>query len=132
MHELAIVDALIEQVQQEVRQAGAQGRITRLDLIIGRLSGVCPDSIRFAFELLAPGTLVEKAVVHIEEPPALCHCLACGSKREIVDLGAICPVCSSPNVSIEGGQDLLLQSIELEDDFSTEIQEGPVGPGETS
>ncbi len=131
MHELAIVDALIEQVQQEVQQSGVRGRVTRLDLVIGRLSGVCPDSIRFAFEMLARDTVLETAEIRIEEPAAVCPCLACGSKTEIVDLGAVCPACSSPNVSIEGGQDLLLQSIELEDDSpgNDPGQQNPVESG---
>ena len=39
MHELSIVEALIEQVQREVRRAGQKGRVTRLELAIGTLSG---------------------------------------------------------------------------------------------
>lgn len=114
MHELAIVDALIGQVQEEVQRAQAPGRVTRVELIIGRLSGVNADSIRFAFELLAPGTLLEQARIDIEEPAAVCHCTACGTKTPIADLGASCPHCASPQITIEGGQDLVLQSIELE------------------
>ncbi|MHB8900564.1 MAG: hydrogenase maturation nickel metallochaperone HypA/HybF, partial [Thermoguttaceae bacterium] len=59
MHEVAIVEELIEQVEGEVARAGASGRVTRLALSIGRLSGVQADSIRFAFELLTPGTRLE-------------------------------------------------------------------------
>jgi Zn finger protein HypA/HybF involved in hydrogenase expression len=68
MHELSIVAGLIGQVQQELRRAGAHGRVKRLDVVIGRLSGVHCDSIRFAFELLSPGTIVEKAGLEISEP----------------------------------------------------------------
>ena len=53
MHELSIVEALIDQVGQELDRAGQQGRVLRLELSIGRLSGVNPDSVRFAFGLLA-------------------------------------------------------------------------------
>ena len=61
MHEVSIVEALIEQVGEEVERAGASGRVTRLALSIGQLSGVHSDSIRFAFELLSPGTILEGA-----------------------------------------------------------------------
>ncbi len=115
MHELAIVDALIDQVRGEIERAGAAGRVTRVDLAIGRLSGVCVDSIRFAFEMLSPGTILEKAQLAIREPPAVGRCLACGAEAEIEDLGALCPRCASPDVSIEGGRELVLESIELED-----------------
>jgi hydrogenase nickel incorporation protein HypA/HybF len=114
VHELSIVDAIIEQVQKEVEQAGAQGRVARLDLTIGRLSGVCVDSIRFAFEMLAPGTILEGTEVRIREPRAVCACRACGTGTEIDDLAAACPQCGSLDVAIEGGRELLLETIEIE------------------
>ncbi len=115
MHELSIVEALIEQVQREVQRSGHHGRIMSLDLSIGRLSGVNAKSLRFAFELLAPGTLVEGADVRIAEPRAVCKCRACKTRVEIEDLVIECPRCGSGEISIEGGRDLMLQSIEVEE-----------------
>lgn len=115
MHELSIVEALIEQVHREVERAGHRGRILQLDLIVGRLSGVSCDSIRFAFELLSPGTPLEGAQVQIAEPRATCHCHGCGVRVEIDELTITCPRCGGMEVSIEGGRELLLQSIEIED-----------------
>ncbi len=115
MHELSIVDALIEQVQVELDEAGHEGRVLRLELSIGRLSGVHSDSIRFAFQLLAPGTRVEHAEVVIEEPKAVCNCRACRSRVEIDQLVVQCPQCGSSDILIEGGQELMLQSIDIED-----------------
>lgn len=115
MHEVAIVDALIGQVQEEVRLAGATGRVTRLELSIGRLSGVSVDAVRFALELLAPGTPVESARVDIRQPKAVCCCRACGSQTEIETVDCRCPRCGSSEITIEGGRDMILESIELED-----------------
>jgi len=115
VHELSIVEALIEQVEKEVERAGQSGRVTGLELVIGRLSGVNTDSIRFAFEMLAPGTLVEAAQIRVTEPKATCRCRACGAGSEIDEWVVRCPVCGSGDVFLEGGQDLLLQSIDLED-----------------
>ena len=115
MHEVAIVDALIQQVEEEVRRSGMPGRVVRLDLSIGRLSGVCADALRFAVELLAPGTIVESAKVEIREPKAVCCCAACGARTEIDDLQTNCPRCASQEITIEGGREMLLESIELED-----------------
>lgn len=115
MHEVAIVESLIEQVEKEVAQSGHQGRVLRLELTVGRLSGVNADSIRFAFELLSPETLVEHADLCIHEPKAICRCEDCGGRREIDELTAVCPLCGGGRIAFEGGQDLLLQSIELED-----------------
>jgi hydrogenase nickel incorporation protein HypA/HybF len=115
MHELSIVEALIEQVEKEIDRGGHRGRVARLDLAIGRLSGVSVDSIRFAFQLLAPGTVVERAEIHVERPKAACVCGACGGRTEIEDLVVRCPACRSDRIHIEGGNELLLQTIDLEE-----------------
>ena len=114
MHELSIVEAIIEQVEKEVERAAEGGRVGRLDLVIGRLSGVNADSIRFAFEMLAPGTLVEGATLQIAEPKPFCRCRSCGAATEVEELVASCPQCQSGDIYLEGGQDLLLESIEVE------------------
>lgn len=116
MHELSIVEALIDQVGHELDRAGRPGRVLRLEMSIGRLSGVNSDSFRFAFNLIAPGTAVEAAEIVIEEPNAVCKCHTCNATTEIDDLVVQCPRCDSNDITIEGGRDLILQSIEVEED----------------
>ncbi len=115
MHEVAIVDALIAQVEEEVRRAGVSGKVVRLDLSIGRLSGVSVDAIRFALELLAPGTIVESAQVEIRQPAAVVCCAACDHRAEVEQIPVRCPRCGSRELTIEGGREMLLESIELEE-----------------
>ena len=115
MHELSIVEALIEQVQREVQRAGQHGRVQRLELSIGRLSGVNTDSIRFAFDLLAANTILAGSEIVIHEPKAVCRCNTCHAETEIDELLPHCPRCSSDDVVIDGGRELLLQSIDLEE-----------------
>jgi hydrogenase nickel incorporation protein HypA/HybF len=115
VHELSLTQTLIDQVEKEVERSGAKGRVTRVTLVIGRLSGVNSDAMRFAFEMLAPGTLLEGAQMHVTEPEATCRCRACKARTDIRELVVECPACGSDDVSIEGGRDLLLQSIDLED-----------------
>jgi hydrogenase nickel incorporation protein HypA/HybF len=115
MHELSIVEALIAEVEREVGRSGHDGRIRRVDLVIGRLSGVSCDSIRFAFDLLSRGTLLDGAEVHIAQPRAVSRCRDCLASVELDELAVECPTCHSPNITIEGGRDLLLEAVELED-----------------
>jgi len=114
VHELSIVEALIEQVTGEVEQAGARGPVTRVHLAVGRLSGAHPESIRFAFELLVPGTRLEGARLRIDEPRAVCRCDDCRASTEIEEFVVACPACDGRRVVIEGGRDLMLQTIEVE------------------
>jgi len=120
MHELAIAEALIEQVGAELDQAGRGARlrvgtVKRLELAVGRLSGVHCDSLRFAFGLLSPGTPAEGAELVIREPPAVSRCRQCGAATEIVEMVIDCPRCGSPEIVIEEGRELLLETIEIED-----------------
>lgn len=111
---MSIVQALIEQVEAEVEKSGELGRVVELDLVVGRLSGVHVDSIRFAYEILAPGTILEGSTLRISEPTAYSDCHACGAREAIEELSMYCPRCGSGEIVIDGGRDLMLQSIELE------------------
>lgn len=114
MHEMSIVQALIEQVEAEVERSGEPGVVVGLDVIIGRLSGVHVDSIEFAFELLSPGTIAENAELRVSRPTAVVNCHECASSQLMDEILMSCPDCGSGDVTIEGGRELLLQSIELE------------------
>ena len=85
-----------------------------MELVIGRLSGVSVDSIRFAFEVLSPETCMEGAELMIEEPKAVCACATCGRKTEIDTFVAECPACGGSEIRVEGGEEMVLKSIELE------------------
>ena len=115
MHELSIVEALIDQVKQELDRVGQQGRVLRLELSIGRLSGVHVDAVRFAFGLLSSGTIVENAEHVIEEPKAVCQCHVCNARTEIDDLVLECPKCAAADITVENGREMTLQTIEIED-----------------
>ena len=113
---MSIVESLIDQVAEEVTAAGTSGTVRRLDLSIGCLSGVHVDSLRFAFEVLAPGTLVDGAELAIRQPRAQASCRACGAEFETGEFLPVCVRCQSGRVTTEGGQDMVLESIELDED----------------
>jgi hydrogenase nickel incorporation protein HypA/HybF len=116
MHEVSIVEALVEQVESEVRRAGHAGRVVRLSVGIGRLSGVNADSFRFAFEMIAPDTSLAGARLEIDLRPAFCRCSVCDALTPIEDLVPQCPACGSPQIRFEGGRELMLDSIEIEEE----------------
>ena len=112
---MSLVQSLIEQVGHEVDRSGHHGRVVSVDLVIGRLSGVHVDSIQFAFEVLAPDTVIDGAALQIHQTRATLRCRACDLTEPIDELAVRCGKCGSCDTVIEGGQELLLQSIELED-----------------
>ena len=74
------------------------------------------DSLRFAFELLAPESIAAGAVLRISQPTAAVQCRGCGRATDITELVMHCPSCGSDCITITGGRDLLLQSIEVSDE----------------
>ncbi len=116
MHEVALVESLLESVHEQLRDAGVVGRVRRLDVVIGPLSGVVPEAFRFAFEVLSPESLGPNCELVIHTTPARCHCHSCGAVSEIVELTYVCPACGSHEVRLEGGRELLLQSIEVDEE----------------
>lgn len=65
MHELSIADALLDIVQKRASGEGIN-RVYEINLRIGEFSGVFPDSLRFAFEVLSRDTITEGAHLNIE------------------------------------------------------------------
>ena len=112
---MSIVQSLIDQVETEVDKAGHAGRVRAVDLVVGRLSGAHADAIRFAYQVLAPGTILDGAELQIHQTQAVLHCRTCGAHHPIAELEIRCGSCGSSDTTIEGGQELLLQSIELEE-----------------
>jgi hydrogenase nickel incorporation protein HypA/HybF len=113
VHEFSLVQALLEQVAAEVEKLDHAGPVQAIDLAVGRLSGVHVDSLRFAFELLAPESFAAGAELRISQPRAAVRCRACAAATEIDELVMRCPQCGSDQIAIVGGQDLVLQTIEL-------------------
>ena len=114
MHEASIVEALLEAARDEMLRAGAE-RILRLQVTVGALSGVNVEALRFAFDMLAPGTPAEGAELEVVETRALCSCRACGEENPVEDPFSACPACGSVDVRIRGGDELLLSSLEVEE-----------------
>jgi len=127
MHEVALVESLLQSVQEHIHESGVTGQVRRVEVVIGRLSGVVPEAFRFAFEVLSPDVLGPGCELVIHEIPAVCRCRQCGAVSELSEMILYCPRCQSDDVLIEGGRDLLLQSIELDE----EAQSGDPRPGES-
>ena len=114
MHEFGIAQSLLEIVEQEaLPYKGA--RVTRIKLLIGKLSGVMPDALRFAFEALRIGGITEEAFLEIEEMPLRIKCSQCGKKSILNDPFLICPQCESKDVEIIAGRELQIINMEIED-----------------
>ena len=112
MHEFSIMQSTLETAAQKTRAAGA-ARIHRLKVRVGKLSGVVPEALRFAFEGLKEGSPAAEAVLEIEEVPAVCWCAGCAAEFETASLNYECPRCHQPSGDLRRGRELELASLEI-------------------
>lgn len=114
MHEMSIALAIAESVDQRAREEES-GRISEIELVIGKLAGVEPESLKFCFLLATKGTLAEDARLVIEEPEGVGECGECGMRFTVGFYYAECPECHSLRVTIISGKECLIRSITIED-----------------
>ncbi len=113
MHEASIVQALLDSIEREVSKHGARS-VVRIEISVGPLSGVEPDLLRSAFEMMREGTVASSAVLSIETPGIVCRCRACGASAEAERLALLCAACGSRDVELVRGDELMLNRLELE------------------
>jgi hydrogenase nickel incorporation protein HypA/HybF len=115
MHELSIAESIVR-----IAEAHADGRrVTTVEVRVGALRQVVPSALRFAFELVARGTVAEGATLDLEEVPAGLSCRSCGGASETDWFPFACRSCGSVDVDVVSGDELLVDSLELEDELAT-------------
>lgn len=112
MHELGIATSILQAARQEAqRHPGASLRKIRVR--VGELSGVDPQALSFAFEVLARGQAPLE--LEIENCPRRQRCSACGRTFAVVHYDLGCPACGNQHTQFAGGDELELASLEMED-----------------
>ncbi len=112
MHEVAIMTEALRMAVDAAKSAGAS-RVSKLRLRIGSLSGVVPDSMRFAFDVVCHGTLADGATLEIEAISAACWCMTCQTEFECVDFFNECPRCHNVSGELRHGRELEIADVEI-------------------
>ena len=98
----------------EAAHAAGAGRIIRLRLRVGRLSGAVPEAMEFAWDVVRRDTIAENAWLEIESIPAVCWCAACQVEFECADFFDECPRCHNPGGELRRGRELEIAMVETE------------------
>ena len=113
MHELAITQGILEISLREAEKAGAK-RVTDINLVIGKLAYAVDDSVQFYWDMIAEGTIAQGAILHFERIPTEMRCQDCGATFEPEERTYSCPACDSSHVRLSKGDELRIDSIEVE------------------
>jgi hydrogenase nickel incorporation protein HypA/HybF len=113
MHELGVTESILNIALQHATKAGA-ARITEVNLVIGELSSIVDDSVQFYWDMISDGTIAQGAILNFKRIPATLRCDVCGHEFSIHQERFTCPACGSKQVSVAGGEDFFLESIDVD------------------
>ncbi len=113
MHELSITQSMLDLVLEQAEKADAS-RVEKVNLVIGEMTGVVDDCVQFYFSLLGKGTIAEEAVLSCKMVPATARCRNCGKTFQPKEFDWTCPHCGKSGMEIVAGQELFVESIEVE------------------
>ncbi|MBX5491011.1 MAG: hydrogenase maturation nickel metallochaperone HypA [Chloroflexi bacterium] len=109
MHEMALAEGILAAVLDL-----AEGQpVRRVRLRVGALQHVTTDSLQFAFQLAAEDTAAADAVLELQPVPARLRCRRCGAAHAVAGPPFLCVACGASDVSVAGGDELLIDAVEL-------------------
>jgi hydrogenase nickel incorporation protein HypA/HybF len=113
MHEMGIAMEILRIVQESIPAEMIGAKVGRINLRVGRMSAVVPESLRFCFTVAADKTNAQGAELAIEEVAVLVSCQECGHQWEVETPDFVCPACGSGRVEMLSGRELDIVSIEI-------------------
>jgi hydrogenase nickel incorporation protein HypA/HybF len=113
MHEYSITESMLSLALEKANDAGAQ-KITRINLVLGELSGVVGECVQQYFEILGRDTIAVGAALSFEMKPTLLRCRKCEKEFSPADHRWVCPDCGEISLEIVSGRECYMESIEVE------------------
>ncbi|MFM1843341.1 MAG: hydrogenase expression/formation protein HypA [Cyanobacteriota bacterium] len=113
MHEVSLMEQTLAIAVEQAQQHQAS-RIHRLTLKVGQQSGVMPEALAFAFDVVSQGTIAEGATLELVAIPVTCRCEPCQTDFHPPDWIYRCPQCGQISQRILNGKQLELASLEME------------------
>jgi hydrogenase nickel incorporation protein HypA/HybF len=114
MHEIGIMEQTLQiAIDNALKQNG--NKINKITMRIGKLSGVVPEALEFAFDVVIKGTIAENSTLKIDTIPIICYCNNCQEKFAPEEWFFECPNCHQFSQNILQGKEIELASVEIFD-----------------
>lgn len=104
---------MCESVLDAVEKRAAGRRVTALRVQVGVLHRVPREAFDSAFRVISSGSVADGADIDFVVLPVHVRCRSCGLDSGADDLLAACPVCGAIDLDSDGGDEVLLESMEL-------------------
>ena len=113
MHEMGIALQIVEIATASLPADLGAARIAKVNLKVGKLAAVVPESLRFCFSVAVRDTALADAILAIEEVPVVARCKDCGAQWTISEPVFVCKTCAGGSLEILSGRELDIESIEV-------------------
>ena len=113
MHEFAVTKSIVSIILEKAREVNAN-KITKVELLVGRLTGYVPECIQLQFQVLSHNTAADGASLVFHQPPIKLHCRRCKRDYTSDSLNLTCPECRTLEIDIQSGSELFVESMEVE------------------
>lgn len=113
MHEFSIVNALMSMCENSAKEHNAT-KITKVEVKIGKLSGVEPHLLEISFNTFKEDTICHEAefVIHLQD--LVIECNTCKKQSTLQENEFKCLTCNSTDVNVLNGEEMLLMHLEME------------------
>jgi hydrogenase nickel incorporation protein HypA/HybF len=114
VHEMPATRGMLDLALEHMRKATAE-RILAIDVVVGELTSIVDDSVQFCFDILSRDTPAAGAELRFRREAAEGRCAECGHAWDVKPpLERTCPDCGSLALSVTGGREFFVESIEVE------------------
>ncbi len=113
MHELSITQSILS-IALEKANAAKSGKITKISLTIGELSGVVNECVQFHFDFLSKDTIAAGASLAFERTAVQLRCRNCATVFSPNNTDWACPNCREQKIEVVSGRECYVNSIEVE------------------
>lgn len=113
MHEYSITQSLLSLALEKANEAKAS-KITKINVVLGELSGVVVECVQFYFDFLSKDTIASGASLSFERTPTKLRCRNCDVVFLPGNYNWSCPDCQEASIEIVSGRECYMESIEVD------------------
>lgn len=114
MHELDLARNIVDLAVEAAERMEAV-KVNVVNLRVGRLAGVDPGALHFAFDVATADTLLAGARLDVIDVPLVVWCAHCLAEVVLPQVNHFCcPTCGTAAGEIRQGRELEIASLEIE------------------
>ncbi|OQY12563.1 MAG: hydrogenase maturation nickel metallochaperone HypA [Desulfobacteraceae bacterium 4572_19] len=113
MHEMGIATQLVEIAISSIPDDMEGVHIEAVNVEVGKLSSIVPDSLSFCFDIAVKDTVIDGAKLNIKQLPVTALCKECHHTFTMDEPLFLCPECKCSSIDLLSGRELDIISMDV-------------------